>query len=148
MKTRMTTIRLTERTDQQIQELSELFGNMATVITVAIDRLYQTERGEKTMSERAAVLIKIEYSEGSLFGGWEDMTSYDVEASMDRFGNLLQQKLQAEYPQAEIVIESGDDDWVVVYSPDQDGGVEEEIKIGVDEIIAEIYQDEDWAVEK
>ena len=51
--TRMTTIRLTERTDRQIQELGELFGNMTTVITVAIDRLYQTERGcgVKTMDE-------------------------------------------------------------------------------------------------
>lgn len=50
MATRQTTVRFPERTDQQIQELAALFGDVTKTVVVAIDRLYQSERGEKTMS--------------------------------------------------------------------------------------------------
>ena len=47
MATRQTTIRFAERTDEQLAKLADLFGDRTKAITVAIDRLYQTEITER-----------------------------------------------------------------------------------------------------
>ena len=43
MTTRQTTIRLPERTDEQLAELASLFGDRTKAITIAVDRLYRAE---------------------------------------------------------------------------------------------------------
>jgi hypothetical protein len=51
MGTRQTTIRFAAKTDEQIEQLVPLFGTITNVVQIAIDRLYQTEIGERKMDE-------------------------------------------------------------------------------------------------
>ena len=43
MTTRQTSIRLPERTDQQLAELAELFGDRTKALVIAVDRLHRNE---------------------------------------------------------------------------------------------------------
>lgn len=67
MATRQTTIRLAERTDEQLEKLAQLFGDRTKAVTVAIDRMYYREvwqsmsAPEKTVwcAHRIAVLSAV-----------------------------------------------------------------------------------------
>jgi predicted DNA-binding protein len=44
---KQTTIRMSKRTRQQVEELAKKMGTITEVVAVAVDRLYQSEIGSK-----------------------------------------------------------------------------------------------------
>lgn len=80
MPTRQTTIRFPERTDQQLEELAELFGDKTKVVVVAIDRLYQTEMRGREMETDDRVtqvnwLFELAGNVAQNLAGSDDVTS-------------------------------------------------------------------------
>ena len=70
--------------------------------------------------------IKVEFSEGGLFDGWQDDPDYDgvefdVGASCAAYANQVEAALKAEYPTAEIeVVQSSGDRCTVDGQTDDD----------------------------
>ena len=48
---RHTTVRLSEKTDEQLRHLAELYGSQTTAIAIAIDRLARDELPERGAEE-------------------------------------------------------------------------------------------------
>jgi hypothetical protein len=57
------------------------------------------------------MFIHVQYSEDSLFNAADprDLAAIDVPASMRRYGEMLQERLEREFPGAEVTVEKGDD---------------------------------------
>jgi len=88
--------------------------------------------------------IYISFSPDSLFGAAtrEDLARVDVEASLARYGELLEQRLRAEFPDADVTVEQGDLDVIEVdYRRD---AVECD---WVRHYAEQVYQGLDWWVE-
>lgn len=71
MATRQSTIRFPERTDQQLEELAQLYGDRTKALVVAVDRLYHEA---VAMSERMA-----EYEQEQARGHMERMEQMRAE---------------------------------------------------------------------
>ena len=88
MATRQTTIRFPDRTDQQITEMVALFGDVTKTVVVAIDRLYQVERGEKTMSEKMTKADALELALEHAGLDVDECRDLNVEGRLDRDGDF------------------------------------------------------------
>jgi len=94
-------------------------------------------------------VIKVEMSEYGIFGP-EGTDEYNVDWSLDNLMWAIHDKLTAEYPGAEIVINlhSINDMDVVV---DSDGDIDEEHGLCVNGFVIQIWQGgvwADWAIER
>jgi hypothetical protein len=60
--------------------------------------------------------IRLQFSRDSLFAAADpaDLAAVDVAASVTRYGDMLMGRLRAEYPEADIEIEEGNDNWYEV----------------------------------
>ena len=81
--------------------------------------------------------IKIEYSEDSLFNGWDQLEDYDLAESARLYGEKLEQAVQAEYPDAEVEVEQTINDRVQTNDDD--------IPF-VEAIVSDVYGQYDWLV--
>ena len=87
------------------------------------------------MSEK--MTIKIEYSEDSLFNGWDQLEEYDLVESARLYGEKLAAAVRAEYPSADIEVEQTINDRV--QTDDDDVPF-------VDAIVSDVYSDYEWLV--
>jgi len=83
--------------------------------------------------------IRVEFSEDGLFGGWENMALYDVEASKAAYGELLEAELRSVFGNAEIEVVSGINDRVRINETADDPDVP-----AVQDVVSEVYQDYEW----
>ena len=81
--------------------------------------------------------IKIHYSQGSLFNGWDQLEDYDLAESARLYGKKLTEAVKAEYPDAEVEVEQefGDRVWAD----------DAEVPF-VEAIVADVYSQYDWLV--
>ena len=87
------------------------------------------------MSEKMS--IKIEYSEDSLFNGWDQLEDYDLTESARLYGEKLALAVREEYPDAEVEVEQSTNDRV--RADDYDIPF-------VDAIVSDVYSEYDWLV--
>jgi hypothetical protein len=132
--TRQTSIQLTEATERQANALrARGFGTFTDVVRLAIDRMYREETEMETMQ------IRVEFSEDGLFGGWEDMEYYDIEASRAAYRDELETALEEAFPGAEIEVVTGINDRVEVNGQRDTNEVAD-----AREIVADTYQSYGW----
>jgi len=86
--------------------------------------------------------IEVQYSTDSLFGV-TDPDEYDERASIAQFGEALTNHLYEAYPEAEITVSHGIGDSVKV-----DGQQDHEETPWVEDVIARVWNGDDWLVRK
>jgi hypothetical protein len=92
--------------------------------------------------------IRIRYSDGSLFdgNGDQDLAGHDLNASADRFGDLLATEIAREYPDADLDIERSDgEDSIRVIEDDGPNYTEVE---AIEGISSDLFNTLDWYVEE
>ena len=82
--------------------------------------------------------ITIEYSEDSLFNGWDQLEDYDLAGSAKLYGEKLTAAVRAEYPDAEVEVEQTINDRVRTNNDDDTPFVEA--------IVSDAYSQYDWLV--
>ena len=87
------------------------------------------------MSEKMS--IKIEYSEDSLFNGWDQLEDYDLAESAWTYGKKLDSAVREKYPDAYVEVEQTINDRVQADDA--------EIPF-VDAIVGDVYGQYDWLV--
>ena len=98
--------------------------------------------------------IRTGYLNGNLTCEWsaEDTAQYDEAASWARYGELLEEALRKEFPDAEITVQSQDGVGsmprplnTAVYD---DSGEYDALAAEVDDIAARVYEAFDWLVKR
>ena len=87
------------------------------------------------MSEK--MTIKIEYSEDSLFNGWDQLESYDQAESAWMYGEKLDSAVRSKYPDAYVEVEQGINDRVLTDDA--------EVPF-VEAIVEAVYSEYEWLV--
>lgn len=126
-------VRISQATRDKLDHLTERHGTQTETVAVAIDRLYQAEK-ENVMH------IKIEYSEDSLFNGW-NTEGIDIATSVTRYGELLDDVIHQYYPDAEVTVEESMHNHIRV-----DGRTDTDDAIDVDSIARDVYEEMRWLV--
>lgn len=140
---------VSEETRRQADELIDNCGySMRDVLTIAIELLYSqkiTAQQEANIMTYQDYSIKIEWSEDGIWGP-EGTDSYDVDASLDNLAALLRERIEAEYPGAELDINlTSINDRVQVIGTDV--ATEDDIRAVVTELGSRVWGEFDWAVE-
>ena len=88
--------------------------------------------------------IEIEHSQDS-FGDLGK--GADVAASIERFGEALQERIQAAYPDATVTVDWTARDLLSVYTGSDDPGPDEAAREAVEAMVADLFGDPDsWLV--
>jgi putative lipase involved disintegration of autophagic bodies len=95
------------------------------------------ENCERT--EVKQVDIYVEFSEGSLSQCWD---GYNMEASCERYKNMLVDHIYDEYPDANITIKRGSQEIVTV-----DGESDHPVAGLINDMMDRVWQQSDWEVE-
>lgn len=96
------------------------------------------------------ISIKVIVHSADLFNGWDDEDSYDVEASGEKYGQMLTKAIKKEYKaDVEVDVRHGVGGWHRETEVDCDDWEERDtIKEGLDSIEERLYQDYEWVVKK
>ena len=141
--TKATSFRFSETTARQLAWLAPRFsGNQTTVVTVAIDRMYQQERS--TMSNETIQTIEWHVNLPDLWAD-EPEEGTDVEASERRYVEMVEAALQEAYPSAEIITHTHQaTGWS---RPASVNGLADTTECAaVDDVIGSVYQGWEWLV--
>ena len=82
--------------------------------------------------------IRVEFSEDSLFGGWENMEFYNAPACAKVYGDQLQAALENDFPGVEVEVSNTDNDRVRL--DENDHATLE----AVNDVIGDVYQKYYW----
>ncbi len=78
-----------------------------------------------------------------------DLSGYDVRASISRFCEMLESRLQERFPGADIEIEynpRNPDGRLYVFAPPAEAEREDDVRNKVEAIIADLFEGGEWAV--
>jgi hypothetical protein len=135
-------IRASALTIGQLNWLAARWGtNQTETITVAVDRAYRQEN-----LKMKRIIIRQEATEDGMFSG--DWNGVDMDASAEKFVDVLHAAIKAHYPDANVTVEAIDEptmDPVVIDGFDYQD--RDWVMSNVEDIINRTYQDFDaWVV--
>ena len=84
--------------------------------------------------------IRVEFSEDSLFGGWENMEFYNAPACAKAYGDQIQAALENDFPGVEVEVSNTDNDRVRLDPDDQRPAA----LACVNDVIGDVYQKSYW----
>ena len=84
-----------------------------------------------------------------LFNGCDDEESYDIPASAQKYADLVQQKLEAEFPDAEVIVRYDLDatgELPFDLQAQVDGWTDDDQVLIIDQVAADVYEEYRWVV--
>jgi hypothetical protein len=139
-----TTVRLSENERHIVARILNQNPDMNQVFGRAISKALNDWNANNPQEEIVDEVTRVQYqfSEDSLFGGWEDMARYDTQASMEAYAQALETALSGEYPAAEIEVSQGLTDRVRVNGETSSGAPD--LVSEVEEISGQVYEGYGW----
>ena len=137
---RQISLRISDRTAEQMEQLKRIHGTATEVVTVAVNRYHE----EMMMKGKVVERITVEFSEDSLFGGDDpEEAGIDTQASIANFQESLENYISHDYPGATVTVCCTINDRIIIDS--QPESEHPEVP-WVGELVSKCWHGDDWLV--